>query len=61
MSIEVRLKPRENIDKALKRLKRKMDEEDIIPTLRDNRFYVKPSERKRKKSARARSRRRYDD
>ena len=61
MSIEVRLKPRENIDKALKRLKRKMDKEAIIPTLRDNRFYVKPSERKRKKSARARSRRRYDD
>ena len=54
--IEITLKKHEHIDKALRRLKKALDNEGTIRELKERKFYQKPSEKKRKKSARARSR-----
>lgn len=54
--IQVKIKRGESVDKALKRLKRIMDKEGTMKQLRANRYFEKPSEKKRKKSARARAR-----
>lgn len=56
--IEVRVKKGEPIERAIKRLKKTMDKEGIIKQLRADRYFEKPSEKKRKKSARARARER---
>lgn len=56
MAMQVKLKRGEPVEKALKRLKKVMDKEGTMKQLRANRYFEKPSERKRKKSARARSR-----
>ena len=54
---EVKLRKGENIDRALRRLKKKMDREGIMREIRAHRHYEKPSERKRRKASRsARSR-----
>jgi len=57
MAIKIEVKKYEPIDKALKRLKRAMTEEGIVRELNDNRFFVKPGDKKRKKSDAARKRR----
>ncbi|MDA0989890.1 MAG: 30S ribosomal protein S21 [Verrucomicrobia bacterium] len=54
--IQVKLKRGETVEKALKRLKKIMDKEGMMKQLRSNRYFEKPSEKKRKKSARARAR-----
>lgn len=54
--IQVRVKRGEAVERALKRLKKVMDKEGMMKQLRANRYFEKPSERKRRKSARARSR-----
>jgi len=54
--IQVRLKKGEAVERALKRLKKIMDREGMMKQLRANRYFEKPSEKKRRKSARARSR-----
>jgi len=54
--IQVRLKRGEPVEKALKRLKKIMDREGMMRQLRSNRYFEKPSEKRRKKSARARAR-----
>ena len=54
--IQVKVKKGESVDRALKRLKKVLDKEGMMKTLRNKRFYEKPSERLRKKSARARAR-----
>ena len=54
--IQVKLKKGEAVERALKRLKKVMDKEGMMKQLRANRYFEKPSEKKRKKSARARSR-----
>ena len=54
--IQVKLKKGESIEKALRRLKKIMDKEGTIKQLRANRYFEKPGEKRRKKSARARSR-----
>ena len=56
MAIQVRLKKGEAVERALRRLKKIMDKEGMMKQLRANRYFEKPSEKKRKKSARARSR-----
>jgi small subunit ribosomal protein S21 len=56
MPVEVKLKKGESVDRAMRRLKKKLDKEGTMRDLRDRAHYEKPSERKRKKSARARSR-----
>ena len=50
---EVKLKRGENVDRALRRLKKALDKEGILKTMRSNRFYEKPSE-KRKRIANSR-------
>ena len=54
--IQVKLKRGEAVERALKRLKKIMDKEGMMKQLRANRYFEKPSEKKRRKSARARSR-----
>jgi len=53
---EVKVKKGESVDKALRRLKKKLDKEGIMREIRSHRYYEKPSERKRRKQARARIR-----
>ena len=57
------LKENENINQALRRFKKKIEEAGTLDTLRSKEFYEKPTtERKRKKgSARARLRKRLRD
>ncbi|MFA5203973.1 MAG: 30S ribosomal protein S21 [Lentisphaeria bacterium] len=44
---EVKLKRGEPIEKALRRLKKKLDKEGTLKELRNRRHYEKPSEKKR--------------
>ncbi|HIE11737.1 MAG TPA: 30S ribosomal protein S21 [Kiritimatiellae bacterium] len=53
---EVRLKKGESVDRAIKRLKKKLDKEGIMREIRMHRHYEKPSERRRRKAARAKAR-----
>ena len=46
---EVKLKKGEPIDRALRRLKKKVDRESIIKDVRMKWHYEKPSERRRRK------------
>jgi len=54
--IQVRVKRGEPVEKALRRLKKIMDKEGMMKQLRANRYFEKPSDKKRRKAARARSR-----
>lgn len=45
---EIRLRKGEPIDKALRRLKKKLDKEGTLKELRNRRHYEKPSEKKRR-------------
>ena len=54
--IQLRLKKGESVERALKRLKKILDKEGLLKQLRNNRYYEKPCEKARKKSARARIR-----
>ena len=54
--IHVKLKKGENVERALKRLKKIMDKEGMMKQVRANRYFEKPSEKRRKKSARVRAR-----
>jgi len=51
---EVEVKKDESFEAALRRFKRKIEQEGILREVRDRKHYEKPSERKRK---RAKSRR----
>lgn len=53
---EVKVRRGEPLDKALRRLKKKLDKEGIMREIRAHRHYEKPSERKRRKAARSRIR-----
>jgi small subunit ribosomal protein S21 len=46
---EIRLKKGEPVEKALRRLKKKIDREGTLRTVRSHRHYEKPSEKKRRK------------
>jgi small subunit ribosomal protein S21 len=54
--IQVKLKRGETAEKALRRLKKIMDKEGMMKQLRAGRYFEKPSEKKRRKAARARTR-----
>ena len=54
--IQLRLRKGEAVEKALKRLKKIMDKEGMMKQLRTGRYFEKPSEKKRRKAARARAR-----
>ncbi len=47
---EVRLKKGEPIERALRRLKKKLDKEGTLKELRNRRHFEKPSEKKRRAS-----------
>ena len=53
---EVRLQEGESLESALRRFKRKVQQEDIIKEVRRHSFYLKPGEKKRVKQALARKR-----
>jgi small subunit ribosomal protein S21 len=55
---EVRLQEGESLENALRRLKRKVQQEDIIKEVKKHSFYLKPGEKKRVKAALARKRNR---
>jgi small subunit ribosomal protein S21 len=51
---EIRLKKGEPVEKALRRLKKKIDREGTLKEVRNHRHYEKPSEKKRRKMKMAR-------
>jgi small subunit ribosomal protein S21 len=53
---EVKVKRGESVDRALRRLKKKLDKEGVMREIRAHRHYEKPSEKKRRKAARSRTR-----
>ncbi len=53
---EVRVLEGEAIDNALRRYKRKVQQEDIIKEVKRHSYYLKPGEKKRLKQALARKR-----
>jgi len=53
---EVRLQESESVENALRRFKRKVQQEDIIKEVKRHSFYLKPGEKKRVKEALARKR-----
>lgn len=46
---EIKLKKGESVEKALRRLKKKIDREGTLKEVRNHRHYEKPSEKKRRK------------
>ena len=53
---EVRLQDGESLENALRRFKRRVQQEDIIKEVKRHSFYLKPGEKKRVKQALARKR-----
>ena len=58
MAIQLKLKKGETVERGLKRLKKILDKEGLIKTLKETRYFEKPCVKARKKSARARIRNR---
>jgi len=46
---EIRLKKGESVEKALRRLKKKIDREGTLKEVRNHRHFEKPSEKRRRK------------
>lgn len=55
---EVIIQDGETLESALRRFKRKVQQEDIIKEIKKHSFYLKPGEKKRTKAALARKRNR---
>ena len=55
---EIKLQEGESIENALRRFKRKVQQEDIIKDIKKHSFYLKPGDRRRAKQALARKRNR---
>jgi small subunit ribosomal protein S21 len=55
---EVRVQEGEPLENALRRFKRKVQQEDIIKEVKRHSYYLKPGEKKRVKAALARKRNR---
>ena len=53
---EVKVQEGESIESALRRFKRKVQQEDIIKDIKKHSFYMKPGDRRRAKQALARKR-----
>ena len=51
--IEVKLVKGESVDRALKRLKKKIDRDGVLQQIRDRQFYVKPSDKRQKQKKKA--------
>ncbi len=50
---EIRMKKGESVDKALRRLKKKLDKEGTLKEIRNRRYYEKPSEQRRRRAKRS--------
>lgn len=50
MPVEVKVRKGEPMEKALRRLKKKLDREGVIRDVRAKRYFEKPSEVKRRKN-----------
>ncbi|MDR0428656.1 MAG: 30S ribosomal protein S21 [Puniceicoccales bacterium] len=48
-TIEVKISKGENIEKALRRLKKRLDREGVLQDAKMKRYYEKPSEKRRRK------------
>ena len=55
---EVKLQEGETLENALRRFKRKVQQEDIIKEVKRHSYYLKPGEKRRAKQALARKRNR---
>ena len=55
---EIKIQEGESIENALRRFKRKVQQEDIIKDIKKHSFYLKPGEKRRAKEALARKRNR---
>ena len=53
---EVKIQESESIESALRRFKRKVQQEDIIKDIKKHSFYLKPGDKRRAKQALARKR-----
>jgi small subunit ribosomal protein S21 len=53
---EVKVQEGESIESALRRFKRKVQQEDIIKDIKKHSYYLKPGDRRRAKQALARKR-----
>jgi small subunit ribosomal protein S21 len=51
---EITVRDGENLEKAIRRFNRKVDEEHILKEFRDRQYYVKPSKKRREKVKAAR-------
>jgi small subunit ribosomal protein S21 len=51
---EIEIRKDESFESALRRFKKKIEQEGILREVRDRKHYEKPSERKRKKKTRQR-------
>ena len=50
---KVTVKKGETVDRSLRRLKKKIDKEGIMKSIKQHRFFEKPSEKKRRKTKEA--------
>lgn len=48
MAIEVKIRKNEPVERALRRLKKKLDREGVIKDVRANRYFEKTSQKKRR-------------
>ena len=53
---EIRIQDGESIESALRRFKRRVQQEDIIKDIKKRSFYLKPGDKRRAKQALARKR-----
>jgi small subunit ribosomal protein S21 len=49
MSIEIKIRKNEPVDRAIRRMKKKLDRENIIKGVRAKRYFEKPCEKRRRK------------
>ncbi|HUG13284.1 MAG TPA: 30S ribosomal protein S21 [Opitutaceae bacterium] len=49
MSIEIKIRKNEPVDRAIRRLKKKLERENIIKDARAKRYYEKPCDKRRRK------------
>ncbi len=46
---QINIRPDESIDRALRRLKKRLDRDDVLKECRNRRYFEKPSAKKRRK------------
>lgn len=49
MAIEIKMRKGEAVEKALRRLKKKLDREEVILAVREKRYFKSPSRKKQEK------------